>query len=108
MEELKAQEDAQILEQSLNTAYRNAVMKLDDTRHTIVLQRDNQKLAEEVFAVAENNFALGLSSMSDFLNASQSLVQAQLSYSNALNDYMKAYIDLKKTSGSIRDLMTKK
>jgi len=108
MEELKAQEDAQILEQSLNTAYRNAVMKLDDTRHTIVLQRDNQKLAEEVFAVAENNFALGLSSMSDILNASQSLVQAQLSYSNALNDYMKAYIDLKKTSGSIRDLMTKK
>jgi outer membrane protein TolC len=56
-----------------------------------------------VFAVAENNFALGLSSMSDILNASQSLVQAQLSYSNALNDYMKAYIDLKKTSGAIRE-----
>lgn len=108
MEELKAQEDAQILEQSLNMAFMNARMKLDDTRHTIALQRDNQKLAEEVFAVAENNFALGLSSMSDILNASQSLVQAQLSYSNALNDYMKAYIDLKKTSGAIRELMTEK
>lgn len=108
MEELKAQEDTRILEQSLSMAYRNAQLKIDDTRHTINLQRDNQKLAEEVFKVAESNFALGLSSMSDILNASQSLIQAQLSYANVLNDYMKAYIDLKKVSGNIRQLLTEK
>ncbi len=108
IELLKAEEDAAMLEQSLNMAYMNARLKLDDTRRTITLQRDNQDLAEEVFRVAENNFVLGVSSMSDVLNASQSLVQAQLSYANALNDYMKAYIDLKKTGGSIRDLTIEK
>lgn len=108
MEEFKAQEDTRILEQSLNMAYLNAQLKIDDTRHTIILQRDNQKLAEEVFKVAENNYTLGLSSMSDILNASQSLIQAQLSYANVLNDYMKAYIDLKKISGNIRQLITEK
>ncbi len=105
-EDKKIREDALILEQSLNMAYINAQMKLDETRRTITLQRENQKLAEEVFAMGENNFKLGLSSLSDILNAGQSLVQAQLSYANALNDYMKAYIELKKASGNIRDLMT--
>ena len=83
----------------------NARIKLNDMCNTITLQRDNQDLAEEVLRVTENNYLLGLSSMSDILNAAQSLVQAQLSYAGALNDYMKAWIDLKKASGSIRHLM---
>ncbi|OJV39605.1 MAG: transporter [Bacteroidales bacterium 36-12] len=100
----KTEEDAKILEQSLSVAYLNARTKLNDAHNTIALQRDNQKLAEDVFNVAENNFVLGLSSMSDILNVSQSLVQAQLSYANALNDYMKAFIDLKKANGDIHSL----
>ncbi|HOF19997.1 MAG TPA: TolC family protein [Bacteroidales bacterium] len=106
MELQKAREDAELLGQSLNMAFMNARIKLADMRNTINLQRDNQSLAEEVFRVTENNFMLGLSSMSDILNAAQSLVQAQLSYAGALNDYMKAWVDLKKASGSIRDLLT--
>lgn len=105
-EMLKTREDAAMLEQSLGMAYKNARMKLDDARNTIALQRENQILAGEVLNIAENNLVLGLSSMSDILNASQSLVQAQLSYAGALNDYMKAYIDLYKSGGNIRNLMT--
>ena len=101
----KAQEDAQILGQSLNMAYLNARMKLTDALGTIELQADNQELAKEVFNVAEKNYELGLSSMADILSASQSLVQAQLSYANALNDYMRACVELKKTTGSIRSLL---
>lgn len=108
MEELKAREDAVQLEQSLNMAYMNAQMKLQDARHTLTLQRDNRGLAEEVFRTAENNFVLGLSSLSDVLNASQSLVQAQLSYANALNECMKSLIELKKAGGNIRELMNVK
>lgn len=102
----KAREDTELLGQSLSMSYLNARIKLNDMRNTITLQRDNQDLAEEVLRVTENNYLLGLSSMSDILNAAQSLVQAQLSYAGALNDYMKAWVDLKKASGSIRDLMT--
>ncbi len=102
----KTREDTELLGQSLSMTYMNARIKLNDMCNTITLQRDNQDLAEEVLRVTENNYLLGLSSMSDILNAAQSLVQAQLSYAGALNDYMKAWIDLKKASGSIRDLMS--
>ena len=102
---LKAQEDLHALDQSLRMAHLNASLKLKDTQRTISLQEDNQALAEQVFDLAQKNYNLGLASLSDVLNASQSLVQAQMSYANALGDYMKAYIDLKKSKGEIRDLM---
>lgn len=102
---LKAQEDLHALDQSLRMAHLNASLKLRDTRRTISLQRDNQALAEQVLDLAQKNYHLGVASLSDVLNASQSLVQAQMSYASALGDYMKAYIDLKKSKGEIRDLM---
>lgn len=102
---LKAQEDLHALDQSLRMANLNASLKLRDTRRTIALQRDNQALAEQVFDLAQKNYSLGVASLSDVLNASQSLVQAQMSYASALGDYMKAFIDLKKSRGEIRDLM---
>ena len=102
---LKAQEDLHALDQSLRMAHLNASLKLRDTRRTISLQRDNQALAEQVLDLAQKNYNLGVASLSDVLNASQSLVQAQMSYASALGDYMKAYIDLKKSKGEIRDLM---
>ena len=102
---LKAQEDLHALDQSLRMANLNASLKLRDTRRTIALQRDNQALAEQVLDLAQKNYGLGVASLSDVLNASQSLVQAQMSYASALGDYMKAFIDLKKSRGEIRDLM---
>ena len=102
---LKAQEDLHALDQSLRMAHLNASLKLKDTQRTISLQEDNKALAEQVFDLAQKNYNLGVASLSDVLNASQSLVQAQMSYANALGDYMKAYIDLKKSKGEIRDLM---
>lgn len=102
---LKAQEDLHALDQSLRMANLNASLKLRDTRRIIALQRDNQALAEQVLDLAQKNYSLGVASLSDVLNASQSLVQAQMSYASALGDYMKAFIDLKKSRGEIRDLM---
>ena len=102
---LKAQEDLHALDQSLRMAHLNASLKLKDTQRTISLQEDNQALAEQVFDLAQKNYNLGVASLSDVLNASQSLVQAQMSYASALGDYMKAFIDLKKSKGEIRDLM---
>ena len=105
MDLLKAQEDLRSLDQSLRMAHLNASLKLQDTQRTITLQKENQALAAQVFDLAQKNYTLGVASLSDVLNASQSLVQAQMSYANALGDYIKAYIDLKKSKGEIRDLM---
>jgi outer membrane protein TolC len=54
--------------------------------------------------VTETNFQEGISSLSDLLNASSSLVQAQMNYVNTLGESMKAYIDLKEAVGTIHDL----
>lgn len=105
MDILKAEEDAESLKQSLNMVQINARNKLNDALKTIAAQRENRELAEEVLKVAEGNYSLGVASMSDILNATQALVQAQLSYANALNDYMSAYIALKKATGTLREMM---
>ena len=38
-------------------------------------------------------------------NGSSSLIQSQVSYAEALNNYMKAYIELLKSNGTIRKLL---
>ena len=102
LEQKKLQEDALTLEQSLNMAYLNALIKLQDSRMTIQAQRENRTLAQDVYDISEKNFTQGVASMSDVLNANSSLIHSQVSYADALNNYMKAYIDLRKANGTIR------
>ena len=61
-------------------------------------------MAQEVLRVTESNYNEGISSLSDLLNASSSLIQAQMNYINALSSSVKACIDLKKADGTITDL----
>jgi outer membrane protein TolC len=107
IEQRKILEDASTLEQSLNMAWLNAVNKLDNSCKTIQAQHENMELAQEVYTVSENNFTQGLAPMSDVLNGSSSLIQSQVSYADALNNYMKAYIELLKANGTIRSLIEK-
>ncbi len=102
---LKIKEDGVILEQSLNMAYRNAMLKLEDSRNAIQVQKANMSLAEEVYRITEKNYSQGIASMSDVLNSNSSLVQAQMSYADALNNFMKAYVELHKANGTIRELV---
>lgn len=105
LEQSKIQQDISALESSLSMAYLNASMKLEDSRKTIESQKENMALAQEVFNVTEINYNQGLSSLSDVLNANTSLIQAQVNYADALNNFMKAYIELRKTNGTIRELL---
>lgn len=101
----KIKEDAEMLDQSLTMAYNNALLKLMDSKRTIEAQRENTKLAKEVLKITESNFLEGLASMSDVMNANSSLIQSQISYADALNNYMKGYIELRKANGTIRELI---
>ena len=102
---LKVREDEAILKQSLSMAHKNALLKLEDSRNAILVQQANMAMAEEVYRVTEKNYSQGIASMSDVLNSNSSLVQAQMSYADALNNYMKAYVELRKASGTIRELV---
>ena len=100
----KSLRDERMLVQSLTMGYNNARMQLDQNRSTIHSQKRNKDLAQEVLRVTENNYNDGLSSLSDVLNASSSLIQAQMNYVNALNNCVKSYIDLKKANGTINEI----
>nr|HPO41450.1 TolC family protein [Bacteroidales bacterium] len=70
---LKVREDEAILEQSLSMAHKNALLKLEDSRNAIQVQKANMAMAEEVYRVTERNYSQGIASMSDVLNSNSSL-----------------------------------
>ncbi len=100
----QSEADERMLTQSLAMGEDNARRQLEQQLRSIASQKRNKALAEEVYRVTESNFKEGISSLSDLLNASSSLVQARMNYVNALGESMKAYIDLKKAVGTIQDL----
>lgn len=104
VEIMKSHQDRQQMEQALAMGYSNARIQLDKNLQTIVSQRKNMDLAREVFEITKSNYSEGISSLSDLLNTSASLIQAQMNYVNALNNCMKAYIDLKRADGTINEL----
>lgn len=104
IELLKSEADERMLEQSLTMGQDNARRQLEQQLRSIESQKRNKALAEDVYHVTETNFQEGISSLSDLLNASSSLIQAQMNYVNTLGECMKAYIDLKQAVGTIHDL----
>lgn len=104
IEMMKAQKDEEMLTQSLAMSHSNAQMQLEQQLRSIDSQHRNKELAEEVFNVTEYNFSEGISSLSDVLNASSSLIEARMNYVNAMSNCMKAYIDLKKANGTISEI----
>ncbi|MBQ0127753.1 MAG: TolC family protein [Bacteroidales bacterium] len=100
----KAEYDERMLVQSLTMGYNNARMQMDQNRSTICSQKRNKDLAQDVLRVTEANYNEGLANLSDVLNASSSLIQAQMNYINALSNSVKSYIDLKKADGTISEI----
>ena len=100
----KAIHDERMLAQSLTMGWNNARMQMEQNRATINSQKRNRELAADVLRVTESNYNEGLANLSDVLNASSSLVQAQMNYINALNSCVKSYIDLRKANGTIKEL----
>lgn len=101
----KSIRDERTLVQSLTMGYNNARMQLIQNRSTIASQKRNRELAREVLKVTESNYNEGIAGLSDLLNASSSEIQAQMNYINALNNCVKAYIDLKKADGTINEII---
>ena len=101
----KSMKDENMLVQSLTMGYNNARMQMDRNRRSINSQKRNKELAGNVLKVTESNYTEGISTLSDLLNASSSNIQAQMNYVNALNNCVKAYIDLMKANGTVKEIL---
>ena len=104
IELMKSDFDEQVLTESLGMNWANASGQLEQQLKTVVAQRENKELAQNVFDVTQINFDEGIASLSDLLNAQSQLIESQMNYVNALNGSVNAYIDLRKADGTIMDM----
>ena len=101
----KLNEDIAQTKLSLSLAYENARTQINNSIITLNSQRENVRLAEQVYFNSQNNYNNGLATLTDLLNAENSLTEAQTNYSSALLDYRVAEIQVIKAQGSLRSLL---
>ena len=89
---------------ALDLEYENAKTQIDNSIISINNQKENSKLAQEVYSNTNNNYIQGLASLTDLLEAENALVEAQNNYTTALLDYKLAEIKLIKSKGELKTL----
>ena len=98
-------EDMADTQLSLDLAYENSKTQIDNSIITIKNQKENVQLADEVLSNTRNNYLQGLASLTDLLDAENSLIEAQNNYTTALLDYRLAEIQLIKSKGALKTLL---
>lgn len=101
----KLNEDIAQTKLSLNLAYENAKTQINNSVITLNSQQENVRLAQEVYSNTLNNYNNGLATLTDLIDAENSLTEAQTNYSSALLDYRVAEIQLIKAEGSLKSLL---
>lgn len=89
----------------LDVDYRNSKLNLQSSINTIRSQKDNWDLAREVYETTDSNYKQGLSSLTDLLDAENSLLTAENNYNGALLQYKLAEIGLIKANGNLNSLL---
>ena len=100
----KVQEDIQKTEIGLRLAYENARTQIRNSLIVLDNQKENVRLAEEVFHNTRNNYNNGLATLTDLLDAENSFTAAQNNYATALLDFKVAEIQLIKSQGQLKTL----
>ncbi|MGX5818098.1 TolC family protein [Chitinophaga lutea] len=90
---------------TLTGAFENARLSLLNSLSTIKRQKENVSLANEVYFSTQNNYKLGLASLTDLLDSETSLAEAQNSYNEALLTYKLAELELIKSNGNLPSLL---
>ncbi|MFV8347241.1 TolC family protein [Flavobacterium sp. ZB4P13] len=98
-------EDINDTKLSLDLAFANAKTQIDNSLTTINNQKENAQLAKEVLDNTRNNYVQGLASLTDLLDAENSLTEAQNNYTSAILDYKLAEIQLIKSKGELKTLI---
>lgn len=99
------QEDLVDTKLSLDLAFANAKTQIDNSLTTINNQKENAQLAKEVLDNTRNNYIQGLASLTDLLDAENSLTEAQNNYTSAILEYKLAEIQLIKSKGELKTLI---
>lgn len=89
----------------MQTQYLNAVKDQVNNQRTYTLQRDNYRLAEDVYAVTYDRYREGIASMTEVLQDQMSMSEAQNGYLTAHYNYLVSNLQVLKLTGKLNNLM---
>ena len=95
------QEDIKNTELSLDLEYQNAKSQIENNLVAVDNQQENVNLAQKVVNNTQNNYRLGLATLTDLLEAQNALVDAKNNYSNVVLEYKLAEVQLMKSKGEL-------
>ncbi|SDF72217.1 type I secretion outer membrane protein, TolC family [Epilithonimonas hungarica] len=98
----KLEADLKDTKLGLDQAYQNAKSQIENSLSSIENQKANVTLAESVLADTKSNYQYGLATLTDLLDAENSLVQAKNNYTNAILDYKIAEVQYYKSKGELK------
>ena len=91
-------------EKQLLTQYLNGINDFRNNRRTVDTQRENYRLAEEVYDVAANQYREGVTSMIVLLQDEMNLTNAQNAFINAAYKYLVSELTLLRLTGKLDEL----
>ena len=86
----------------LDQAYQNAKSQIENSLSSIENQKANVTLAESVLTDTKSNYQYGLATLTDLLDAENSLVEAKNNYTTAILDYKIAEVQYYKSKGELK------
>ncbi|WP_376746205.1 TolC family protein [Epilithonimonas hominis] len=98
----KLEADLKDTKLGLDQAYQNAKSQIENSLASIENQKANVELAESVLADTKSNYQYGLATLTDLLDAENSLVQAKNNYTTAVLDYKIAEVQYYKSKGELK------
>ncbi len=101
LEILQNEKDRQLAQTGLEFQYNNALLQLQTSFNTLMSQRENLHMAEEVYAVTQKRFREGLASITEVLGADTAMREVQTNYLAALLQYKWASLDLEYANGKL-------
>ncbi len=101
LEILQNEKDRQLAQTGLEFQYNNALLQLQTSFNTLMSQRENLRMAEEVYTVTQKRFREGLASITEVLGADTAMREVQTNYLAALLQYKWASLDLEYANGKL-------
>lgn len=99
---LNAAENLKLDEGKYQLEYENARTKLIKAQSNLESDRRNIELAQSVFRTTDLQFQKGVTDLTDWLNAQNSIKEAQNNYLNSLYSFYQARLDLEKAGGTLK------
>jgi outer membrane protein TolC len=93
-------EQRDYLEDMLNMQVRTALNSMDKAAKQAEVARKNEELAQRGYDIALKRYEAGMGIMLEVQNASNQLMQAQLSHNQAIASYLNTKSDLEKLLGN--------